>query len=501
MRSPLTRSCNSTAPGRPTWALVLLLVSLTHGLPAQSQDTVPSDVFTSRRARLIAAVGDGTVIVPGAYLIRAGGTERQDPNFFYLTGVQSPYAILVISRRGGETREVLFLPESNQFAGAQYPFEDDRLRRAMWNRPVDRLAPGDSARAVTGISETYPLSEFVARLDELVANSRTVFMTRDRHTVYAPPGLPTPATVRQQLETAIAARYPRRELRDITPQIARLRLVKDEYEIRALRRAAEISVQGLIEAMRTVKPGMNDLAVAGIMEAVWKREGSPRGAFGPIVSSGPASLTLYPLRAEAYDFDDRVMGEGELLFIDYGAAEYGMYASDICRTIPVSGTFGPTQRYFYQIVLEAQETALAAIAPGVMMIDVIRAAAGVFQKYGFEEFEDVDRMGEDAVWGVMPSPTHYLTRGGGLTEYSGARGVGVRDLGHHIGLDALDGRDYTMPLEPGMVFTVEPKLYIPDRSIAIMIEDMILVTEDGYENLSEGAPRTVREIERVMGER
>jgi Xaa-Pro aminopeptidase len=98
----------------------------------------------------------------------------------------------------------------------------------------------------------------------------------------------------------------------------------------------------------------------------------------------------------------------------------------------------------------------------------------------------------------MPSPTHYLTRGGGLTQYTAVAGLGVRDIGHHVGLEATDGRDYSTPLEPGMVFSVEPKLYAPELDIAIMIEDVILVTDDGHENLSATAPRSVEDIERIM---
>ncbi len=485
----------------PVAILTTLLFTAPLALAAQPNTTVPPEVFASRRAHLLEQVGDAPVIVPGAYLVRSGGSGRQDPNFFYLTGVHSPYAILVMQQTDTGIREALFLPDSFQFAGAQYSLDDDRLRRAAWNLPVDRLAPGAGAQRATGISETYSLDEFVTRLDEFVGKRRTIYLARDGDAPYAPPGIAAPTTVRQQFEQAIRDRFSRTDIHDVTPLIRRMRIIKDEHEIALLRHAAEISVAGLIEAMRAVRPGMNDLAVAGLMEAVWKRQGAPRASFGPIVSSGPASMTLYPLRSESYDFDDRIMEAGELLFIDYGAAEYGMYASDICRTIPVSGRFGPRQRYYYEIVLEAQETALAAVRPGVMMIDVVRAAAGVFRKYGFEEFEDIDRMGAEGVWGVMPSPTYYLAREGEFTRYSGARGIGVRDLGHHIGLDALDGRDYSMPLAPGMVFTVEPKLYIPDQNIAIMIEDMILVTEDGYENLSAGAPRTVREIERTMAER
>jgi Xaa-Pro aminopeptidase len=193
------------------------------------------------------------------------------------------------------------------------------------------------------------------------------------------------------------------------------------------------------------------------------------------------------------------MNDGELVFIDYGAAEYRTYTSDICRTFPVNGRFTPLQRRYYEIVLEAQDSALAAIRPGVMMLDVIRAAAAVYQRHGLEQYEDIDRMGVDRVWGVMPSPTHFITQGKDLTNYSGVSGTGVRDLGHFIGLEVSESRDYSMPLEPGMVFTVEPKLYIPAENIAIMIEDMIVVTVTGHENLSADAPRTVDAIERVMG--
>jgi Xaa-Pro aminopeptidase len=107
-------------------------------------------------------------------------------------------------------------------------------------------------------------------------------------------------------------------------------------------------------------------------------------------------------------------------------------------------------------------------------------------------------MGAERVWGLMPSPTHYLTRDGGLTQYTALSGLGVRDIGHHVGLEATDGRDYSAPLEAGMVFTVEPKIYVPDLDLAIMIEDVILVTEDGHENLSASAPRSVADIERIM---
>jgi len=466
----------------------------------QSSVAFPKEVYADRRARLMETLR-APIVVPGGYMIRHEGMKKQDPNFFYLTGVESPYAILVAAPDGkGGVREALFLPGPREFAGAQYPYEDPRLTDASWNRMVRRLSPGSEAEAATGIAETYPLDDFARVLRDLVAATDTVWFVEDHDALYAPPGLQAPLSVRQQLEASVAALLPGRVLADAAPAVERMRVIKDRWEIDALRRAANISADGLVEAMRRIRPGMNDLEVAGVMEWTWKREGSPRASFTPIVASGPDAVSLFTIRSENYDAVDRVMRGGDLVFIDYGAAEWAMYTSDLCRTFPVSGRFTEDQRRLYEIVLEAQEAAIAAVRPGVTILEVIRAAAEVYRRHGLEAKEDIDAMGgPERVWGVMPSPTHYLTRGGGLTRYTALGGSGVRDIGHHIGLEATDGRDYSTPLEPGMVFTVEPKLYAPELDLAIMIEDMILVTPDGHENLSARAPKSVEDIERIMG--
>ena len=468
---------------------------------AQSDVAFPPDVYAARRARLVEQL-DAPVIVTSEYMIRHGGEKKQEPNFFYLTGVESPYAILYIEPDGsGGAREALFLPSHREFAGAQYSFQDPRLLDSAWNRLIRRLEPGDDAERATGIAETFPLSEFTARLQEFTARDGQIYFAKESGSLYAPPGLVPPLTLRQQLEISVSEALGGRELADATPAIERMRVIKDSWEVDALRRAAQISADGLVEAMRHIEPGMNDLEVAGIMEWAWKRGGSPRTAFPPIVASGPDAVSLFTIRSENYNQVDREMLDGDLVFIDYGAAEWAMYGSDVCRTFPVSGRFSDEQRELYEIVLEAQLAAIEQVRPGASILDVIRAAATVFQAHGLEDNEDIDRMGAQRVWGLMPSPTHCLTQGKGLTQYTAVAGLGVRDIGHHVGLEATDGRDYTTPLEPGMVFTVEPKLYAPELDIAIMIEDVILVTEDGFENLSIHAPRTVEEIERIMGAR
>ncbi len=484
----------------PRWLSVPAVVLTLSPAPAPAQSDVafPPEVYAGRRARLMDQIGRATVVVPGAYLIANGGHDKQDPTFWYLTGVESPYAILVVApAAGGGHREALFLPEQFQFAGAQYPMADERFRRARWNLPIRRLFPGPEAERATGITETYPLAAFATRLRQLAASSDTVYVPKGGTSLYAPPGMGAPRSFSQQFAQAVEQLLPGKVLADVTPLVAQMRLIKDLHEIAALRWAAAISAASFREVLRALKPGMNDLEVAGLMEYVWKREGSPRAAFGPIVSSGPSAVSLFTLKSENYNSTDRVMQAGELVFIDYGAAEYRTYASDVCRTYPISGRFTDEQRTYYEIVLEAQEAAIAAVRPGVTMLDVIRAAAQVYRQHELEPYENVERMGVEKVWGIMPSPTHYLARNGGLTAYS-ALGTGVRDLGHHIGLDATDSRDYSQPLAPGMVFTVEPKLYIPEKGIAIMIEDMILVTPSGHENLSAAAPKAVHEIEGAM---
>jgi Xaa-Pro aminopeptidase len=461
-------------------------------LAAQSNVAFAPEVYRAHRARLMAEIGDAAAIIPSRYLIgeMSWGDIRMDPDFWYLTGLETVYSILVVTPE----RTAVFVPDEHQFLGGQYPMADfDEFRYARWNRPGPwRITPGADGAEVSGIDEVYALEELDDRLGDLLAGVRAVYLSLDDRPLYAPPGFAPPLTVSQQMVNAFGEHLGDREMRDLDPIMTSLRVIKDEYEIDALRRAAQISALGLVEAMREVRPGMNDMEVAGLMEQVWKQEGSPRPGFEIIVKSG-TKMQFFTITNEQYNPADRVMQDGELLFVDYGAAEYMTYTSDLCRTFPVSGHFSDEQRKYYDIVDEARRAAIATIEPGVMLVDVVRAAAEVFQRHGLEDFENIEAMGADQVWGMMPSPTHYLTREAGIVPR-------VRALGHFIGLEVGDPGDATRPLEAGMVFTVEPKIYIPGKNISIMIEDMVLVTEDGHEVLSAGAPTSSVEIERLMAE-
>lgn len=477
--------------------VAVLFVSSANNSAAYDSVAFAPEVHAARRAALMQSIGDGVLIVAGRYLVGSGGVTRQDPNFWYLTGVESPYAILAVVPMDDGLREVLFLPERFQFASSNYPQQDRRFRHAIWNQPMDRLAPGAEAIQTTGISEIYPIDEFKRRIVEIVGTANNIFFVDDHSEYYVPPGLAAPISINQQLRQSVAAMFPDSKIENPLAHIMRMRMVKDEHELARMRRASDISAISLIEAAKIIRPGINALEVAAHMEYVWAREGSQGVSHARMVAAGDTSLVLYSLQYENYNNANRVMQAGELAYIDYGIAESDMYSSDVCRTFPVSGKFTPEQRKYYDIVVESEEAALAAIRPGVTMLDVVKASAAVFRKHGLDKYEDIDAMGADKVWGVFPSPTHFLSESGTSGPDTDLR---VRALGHSIGLNIVAPIAASTVLEPGMVFTVEPKLYIPELGTGMMVEDVIVVTEDGYENLSARVPKHADDIEALMSQ-
>lgn len=479
------------------FAIALLLTNVwVTNLLAQSDIAFAPEVYAARRMLLMEQIGNAALIVPGKYMIQPEHILKQNPNFWYLTGVESPYAILVVVPEENGLREVLFLPEHFQFAVSNFPQKDLRFRAATWNQPIRRLYPGDEAQTATGIAETYLVDDFKDRVLEIVSEKKTIYFMSDSEEYYAPPGLSPATSFSQQLESDLAAIFPGATMKDATPLVNRMRDIKDEHEIALIRRAVEISTMSLAAAGRAIEPGKNALELVGLMQHIWKREGAPHVSHPPMFAVGPDSLRMYALSYENYNNVDHIMQAGELAYVDYGVAEVDMYASDVCRTFPVSGKFTPEQRKYYDIVVEAEEAALASIKPGAKYIDLVKASAGVFKKYGLQKYEDIDAMGVENVWGIFPSPTHFL--GEPLTNPAP---VPARGLGHHV--DLVVARTITDPdtsIEPGMVITIEPKLYIPELGTGMMIEDMILITEDGYENLSKNLARTADEIEALMAQ-
>ena len=411
----------------------------------------PLESYRQRRASLAARHADGVVVLFG-YSEKEGqftrSPFRQENNFYYLSGWNEPGAVLCLLGEGkaGPYREFLFLPERNP------------SREAWTGR---RLGPADAnAPAATGFDEVLPR----AKLAEVVSGA-----LQGRPRLYSPyprdtPGYEQPPEPDRdaQLEQ-LAPGYPKADIRE---SLESLRRVKSASEIRLIRRATEASIAAHRAAWMKIAPGVHEYQVAATMLSVMMDQGCLRAAYTPIIGSGLNTTVLH------YSQATRRMGPGELVVMDVGG-EYGHYAADITRTVPVDGRFTPRQREIYEIVLAAQRAALDAIGPGMTLgghgekslTEIVRA---YFDSHGSDQ--DGQPLGR------------YFTHG----------------LGHHVGLEVHDPGDSGIPLEPGMVVTVEPGLYLPQEEIGVRIEDLVLITEDGAEVLSQGLPKDPAEIEQLM---
>jgi len=399
---------------------------------------VPPQLLAARRAKLLESL-DGRVAVIGADRLKdiegdypQDSDFRQDADFFYLTGLEEPEAWLVLNA-GRPGAEVLYLlprdPANETWTGK-------------------RLGPGPEARRISGVADVRE----VGRIDADLAG----WVTRGARVVLAPGDPRNRALIEPRLTQAGA------QVEQGSPLIAGLRMIKDEDEMRRLRRAIEITMEAQREAWRLVEPGINEYEVEAAIEYVFRAEGAERVGFPSIVGSGPNTTTLH------YDKNRRRTEAGDLLLTDIGA-EFGYYTADITRTVPVSGTFTPRQRALYELVLGAQEAGLAAVRPGSNIGAAHQAAVN-----------------------YMDAHSGDLCGGRSCSTYF------VHGLSHWLGMDVHDVGGMMTPFRPGMVLTVEPGIYIEAEGIGIRIEDDVLVTASGYELLTAALPRKPDEIEALM---
>jgi len=426
-----------------------------------------------RRARLIAAMqaqtGGGIAAVPTApEAIRNADTHypfRPDSHFYYLSGFMEPEAVVVLvaGARAGEARQVLFCRDKN-------------AEREIWDG--FRYGP-EAAREVFGFDEACSIRELPAKLAE---------WTCDRPALYTPLGLypawdqlitDTLNEVRKRVRTGVAAPE---TVVDVRAAVAAMRVVKDEHELALIRRAAEISSGAHRRAMARAKPGWFEYQVEAELAHEFLHFGAQSPAYPSIVASGPNACVLH------YRDNDREMQPSDLLLIDAGC-EYQSYASDITRTFPVGGKFNGPQKAVYELVLDAQLACIDAVAPGRPFHGYHEVAERVIAR-GLIDL----KLCEGSVDSVLESGAFkqfYMHRAGHWL------GLDV----HDAGLYRVDGASRT--LEPGMVLTVEPGCYIrpgdkvPEAfwDIGVRIEDDVLVTPTGNENLTAGAPKALGEVE------
>ncbi len=333
-------------------------------------------------------------------------------------------------------REILFLPERN-------PDQEKWTGR--------KLGPSDpDAKSITGFEAVMPAERFESEL-------RTVLEAYPR--LYTLVDQPPTARLRQLA--------PLRDISGAALAIAKLRMHKSPEEIALIQHATDVTLEAHRAAWQRATPGLYEFQIAAAMLDVYQDAGCERSAYAPIVGSGPNSVYLH------YSRNSRRMDAGEVLLMDVGA-ECAGYASDITRTVPIGGKFTRRQREIYEIVLGAQKAAIAAVKPGQSLSKTVPNSL-----YHIA-YDYIDSHGKDLHGDSLGK---YFTHG----------------LGHHVGLDVHDASDPSVPLEAGMVITIEPGIYIPEENLGVRIEDMVLVTEHGAKLLSAALPREPGEIEKLVG--
>jgi Xaa-Pro aminopeptidase len=424
-------------------ALLVFACSVVHAL-----DSVPKAEYRQRRVALASKLEGGVAVLFAAEEpVLDFMPYRQDEDFYYLTGWNEPGAALVIIGPGPEktTRlgdvvpahgysEILFLPTR------------DMIVEKYTGAKMDAATPG--VTQATGVDAVMPLTSMPEVMAKFLGEDR-----RRGQTIWSQlDSMQSKAAVDfSAAALGIGAGLQPHDVRTLTMP---LRMVKSPAEIELLRKAANASIAAQLAGMRAIKPGVRERTVAGIEIEKMMEEGCERPSYAPIVGSGANSTTLH------YGENSANMKAGDVVVIDE-AGEYSMYASDITRTMPVNGHFTARQREIYDIVLGAQRAAAEAFVAG-------KTKMGNVQQRGPEVKDTLDKVAFDYI------NTHGKDlHGAPLGKYF------LHGLGHSVGINVHDPMDYTKPLDKGMVFTIEPGIYIPEEGIGVRIEDTYYVDADG----------------------
>ena len=437
-------------------ALTLAAPLAANGQPGSPAGPVDPALLQARRAALFDRLGTGLAVVSSARLRSIEGDYPQDADyresndFFYLTGLESPGSWLVlVARESGADEAILYIPARDEASEA-------------WTGP--RLGPDAEAARLTGITDIRPAERALTDIAALARNGGPLFVET--------PGADTGRCVGHSSDDGtcrpLVEQLPGVALtgaRSISSEIAELRLVKDAQELRRMQRAIDITLDAHRAAASAIEPGMWEYQAEATIEYTFRMQGAERLGFPSIVGSGPYSTILH------YDRSRRQMEAGDLVVIDIGA-EFGYYSADVTRTYPVSGRFTDRQRAIYNLVLGTQQAAIDSIRPGIT----------------------VARLNEI-------SREYMRANSGDLCGPDGCERYYIHGLAHWLGMDVHDVGDYNRPLEPGMVLTIEPGIYIPGEQLGVRIEDDVLVTPNGHRVMSEGMPRDAASIERAMAGR
>jgi Xaa-Pro aminopeptidase len=413
--------------------------------------------YAARRARLMEKIPDGVAIILGAKANVDYNEYYQNNDFIYFTGVEIPDAILIID--GQRKQSSIFYTISEREAQG-LGISTDYVLKPMEITGIDRILPREnfsgylssltnrSAVFYTSFKSEELLRECSAEKYRSLLNSMTLELWDGR------------LTRELQFIKQVKDRFPQVEIKDCSQMIWDLRTIKSEAEIEVMRKAARIAVKAHNEMIKATRPGLYEYELAALYEYMVKKEGAQDLAYYMIICSGENHPFLH------YYKHDRLLDDGDFLVIDVGP-DYGYYDIDITVSYPVNGRFTPRQREVYEACNAVHEACMKVYRPGLTVQQCRQEVNEILEKQGFDLTKDYfQRM-----------------RGG---------------FGHYVGLAVHDVGGSPSVLKPGMVFANEPLCVFPDENLGVRVEDTILITEDGCENLTAGIPRTVEEIEAVM---
>jgi Xaa-Pro aminopeptidase len=447
--------------------------------PAAAQpvftNVFPAEEYAARRARVMDKIGDAVAILQGTTERPGEQPLRQSNQFFYVSGVVEPRAILVID--GKSRTSSLFLNPRNE-----------RREQSMFG---PGLYPGPAAVRETGIEAVAARADFKALFDRLAQESRAIY-TPFRPEVLGSASSSDPAALaratkadpwdgRPSREEAFIAHLkeaaPHSEVKDLDPILDNLRGTKSPREIAILREATRIAGLGIMEAMRDARPGIYEYELQADSEFVFKKYGAYGPAYFALIATGPNTYYTH------YHKDTAQLKDGDLVQFDY-APDYKNYSSDVTRVFPANGKFTPRQREYYGIYLRLYQALMTSIkvhtAPRDIIKDAVVKMDSILASYKFTDEK------------IKTSAVKFV---------EGYRNSRANSLGHTVGMEVHDVRNPTETLEPGQLFTIEPEMRIEEDHTGLRLEDMLLITPTGYENLSAFVPIEIPDIEKLMAGR
>jgi len=463
------------------WRLAVITAVLLIRVPAAQPvfpgtEIFPPEEFAARRARLMAQIGDAVAVLQGTTERPGEQPLRQNNEFFYLTGAVEPRALLIVD--GKARRSTLFLQP-----------RDTRREERMFG---PGLSPGAEAAKTTGIEAVLPRAEFATVLASVAHAGDTIY-TPFRPEVLGEASSGDPVALwratkndpwdgRPSREDVFAeklkAASPGVVVKDLDPILDEMRVTKSPREIAVIREATRITGLAIMEAMRDARPGQYEYELQADADFVFKKFGAYGPSYFALIAAGRNTFYSHYHRGTAK------LQNGDLVLMDYGC-DYKYYQGDVTRTFPASGRFSPRQREHYTIALRLYRALMTSIRVHAAPRDIIKEAVGKMDQ-ALASFPFTDPK-------IKEAAVAYVDR---------YRKSTANSLGHSVGMEVHDvgPRGGPATLEPGQVFTIEPALQLPDDHIGVRLEDMLLMTETGYENLSAFVPIDIDAVEKLMAQ-